>query len=73
MKNNELIISKILKDKILFGIVHGERVDKAKDLTIENFERIDFIGTSVNVKKKEKVFFHAVGRVGGKKYFLIFQ
>lgn len=73
MKQGKVIISPDLLNKKLCGIVHGERVDKVRDLTIENFEKIDFIGISVNVKKKKKLFYHALGKVGERLYFLIFE
>ena len=72
-RNTLLVISPILKDKKLIGIVHGERVDKADHLTVNNFDEVRYLGESVNAKKKDKTFFHAVGKVGGRSYFLIFE
>jgi len=67
------IIPKELEGRKLVGIVHGERVDKAHNLTPEVFTVIRFVGRSENVKKKGREFLHAIGHAGGKQYFLIFE
>ncbi len=67
------IIPDQLKGKKLTGIVQGERVDKAHNLTPENFTVIRFIRESENVKKKGKKFYHAAGYCKGLEYSLIFE
>lgn len=73
VKQAPAIIPEKLKGKKLTGIVQGERVDKAHNLTPENFTLIRFVRESVNVKKKDKVFYHAAGFLNGVEYFLIFE